>query len=141
MIFSKQITPEFLALGVIGAIVFVALMTTVVSLIIKRPKTKKMQKRWKAIQSKLSMQNKWREALLEADALLDQALKKNNFTGKTIGEKLVKAEKRFSEKDEVWFAHRLSKLVVEKPDYELKKDDMKRALLGIRRGIKDLGVL
>jgi len=141
MIFGWELTPELIAVSVAAAVVFIIFAAVVIFLIFRRPRPKKILKRWKAIQAKLSKQEKWREALLEADELLDKALKGKNFSGKTIGEKLVKAEKIFTDKDEVWFGHKLSRVVRDKPDFALKKTDLKRALLGIRKGIKDLGGL
>lgn len=131
-------------------LVVVIIVVTFMSLLIlvllaflysKKLRPKKFRKKWNKIKAKLPKQERWKEALIEADKLLDIALKKKNYTGKTVGEKLVKAEKIFTDKDEVWFGHKLSKAIQEKPNLKLKKADMKRALIGLQRGLKDLGAL
>lgn len=141
MRFSVDFTPELIASVV--AFVFIALLTLslLVFLYSRKLRPKKIKKKWNKIKVKLPKQEQWREALAEADKLLDEALKKKKYTGKTVGEKLVKAEKIFTDKDEVWFGHKLSRAAAEKPGFKLKKADMKRALLGLQKGLKDLGAL
>lgn len=141
MSFNIKFTPELIAAIVAGAFVALVILFLLVYLYSRKIRPKKFRKKWNKIKAKLPKQEKWREALAEADKLLDGALKKKNYTGKTVGEKLVKAEKIFTDKDEVWFGHKLSKAAQENPKLKLKKADMKRALLGLQRGLKDLGAL
>ena len=58
-----------------------------------------------------------------------------------MGERLVDAQKVFTDNDGVWYAHKLRKKVEAEPDFKLKKTDVKDALIGIRQGLKDLGAL
>ncbi len=141
MIVGMEFTPERIAAIVVLAFIFVLILATLAFLYSRKMRPKKFKKNWDKIKAKLPKQQQWKEALVEADKLLDEALKKKKYTGKTIGEKLVKAEKIFTDKDEVWFGHKLSRAVSENPDLKLKKSDMKRALLGLQRGLKDLGAL
>lgn len=140
-IFGINFTPELLAGTAVVSAALLILLAILIFLFIRKTSPRKIKKNWKNIQAKLPKQDKWREALIEADDLLDKALKTKNYTGKTTGEKLVKAEKIFSDKDELWYGHKLSRAVKEKPNIKLKKNDMKRALLAIRRGLKDLGAM
>lgn len=136
-----KFTPELVVS--IAGLVFIGLIVLGVAsfLYSRKLRPKKFRKKWGKIKAKLPKQDQWREALIEADKLLDKALKKKKYSGKTVGEKLVKAEKIFSDKDEVWFGHKLSRTAQEKPDLKLKKADMKRALIGLQKGLKDLGAL
>jgi len=136
-----EFTPELIALIIAISAAVIILIGVGVFLYSKKPHPRRFRKKWAKIKAKLPKQDQWRDALIEADKLLDLALRKKNYTGKTVGEKLVKAEKIFVDKDEVWFGHKLSKKIEEKPDIKLKKADMKRALLGLQRGLKDLDVL
>src|SRR4051794_29200259 len=43
-------------------------------------------------------------AVIDADKLLDQALKSHRFRGKTMGERLVAAQRTLSDNDAVWYA-------------------------------------
>lgn len=107
----------------------------------RRVKPKKFRAKWQKLQKKLPNQDKWQEALMEADRLLDEAMKKNKVKGATMGERLVNAQKQFSDKDGVWFGHKLCKKHQEHPNLKLKKNDVKRALLALRQGLKDLGAI
>ncbi len=141
MNFNFKFTPELAAS--IAGLIFIGLVVLGLAMFLysRKLRPKKFKKKWNRIKAKLSKQAQWKEALIEADKLLDAALKKRKYTGKTVGEKLVKAEKIFTDKDEVWFGHKLSRAVQEKPSLKLKKTDMKRALIGLQKGMKDLGAL
>lgn len=108
----------------------------------KRPLDKAyFQKEWRDLQKLLRNKERWDVALVQADNLLDIALKKNKFRGKNMGERLVKAQRQFTDNDGVWFGHKLRNKVESEPDYKLKEADLKEALVGIRQGLKDLGAL
>lgn len=80
-------------------------------------------------------------AVIDADKLLDEALKKKKFKGKTMGERLVAAQRSLTSNDGVWYAHKLRNRLVHEPTVRLKKTEAKDALTGIRQGLKDLGAL
>lgn len=138
---NVRFTPEFVVSATVAVLITLVVLILLAFLYSRKLRPRKFKKKWNKIKSKLPRQNQWKEALIEADKLLDNALRKKKYTGKTVGEKLVKAEKIFTDKDEVWFGHKLSRAVAEKPDLKLKKADMKRALIGLQRGLKDLGAL
>jgi hypothetical protein len=80
-------------------------------------------------------------AIVDADKLLDQALKKRRFKGKTMGERLVSAQRMISDNDAIWYAHKLRNRLVHEPNVRLKKREAQTALAGFRQGLKDLGAL
>ena len=96
---------------------------------------------WRELQKLLRNKERWDVALLQADALFDAALKKSRFRGASMGERMVKAQKLFTDNDGAWFAHKLRKEVESNPDFKLKEDDLKNALIAIRQALKDLGAL
>lgn len=98
-------------------------------------------KEWRDLQKLLRNKERWDVALLQADNLLDIALKKNKFRGKSMGERLVKAQRQFSDNDGVWFGHKLRNKIESDPKMKLKESDLKDALVGLRQGLKDLGAL
>jgi hypothetical protein len=104
-------------------------------------KTDYFQEQWQALQKLLSDKAKWAEAILDADQLLDEALKKRRFRGRSMGERLVKAQRLFSDNDGVWFGHKLRNKIDADPTTKLKKAEVQQALLGIRQALKDLGAL
>lgn len=80
-------------------------------------------------------------SVIDADKLLDEALKKRKYKGKTMGERMVGAQRQFSDNDAVWYAHKLRNRLVHEPSVRLRKNEAKDALSGIRQGLKDLGAL
>lgn len=97
--------------------------------------------RWKRLQQLFPDQDQWGRAIIEADDLLNEALKKKRFKGKNMGERLVEAQKNFTNNDAVWFGHKLRTKIEINPDMPLKKTDVQKALYGLRQGLKDIGAL
>lgn len=97
--------------------------------------------KWQELQKLLRNKDRWDVALIEADNLFNLALKKNRVRGKSQGERMVKAQKLFTDHDSAWFAHKLRKEVESNPDFKLTEKDLKAALLAIRQVLKDLGAL
>jgi len=80
-------------------------------------------------------------AVIDADKLLDEALRRKHLKGKTTGERLVAAQRMLSDNDSVWYAHKLRNRLVHEPNAKLKKREAQNALAGFRTGLKDLGML
>ncbi|HEX8226469.1 MAG TPA: hypothetical protein VF572_01215 [Candidatus Saccharimonadales bacterium] len=96
---------------------------------------------WREVQKKCGDSITWPLAIIDADKLLDEALKRSHIKGKTMGERLVTVQRTLSNNDSVWYAHKLrNKLVHEQYD-NLKERDVKDALVGFRQALKDLGAL
>jgi hypothetical protein len=98
-------------------------------------------KRWSEILGRVKTQEGMTLAVIDADKLLDEALKRRGYKGKTMGERLVAAQRSLSNNDSVWFAHKLRNRLVHEPKVRLRKNDAKNALAGIKQALKDLGAL
>lgn len=108
----------------------------------RRPlKTDRFLEKWNEVQKLCRDKEAWPKALADADHLLDEALKKRRFGGKTMGERMVKAQRAFTDNDGAWFGHKLRNKIESDPDMKLKESDVKDALIGIRQALKDLGAL
>lgn len=73
-----------------------------------------MHPRWEHIQSLLegTSPSKWREAIIEADIMLDDVLTKRGYTGAGIGEKLKSVdEAEFGTLQDAWEAHKVRNLI------------------------------
>lgn len=99
------------------------------------------ESKWKELQKGLNKPETWPMAIIQADNLLDEALKKRRFKGKTMGERLVSAQRMLSSNDSVWYAHKLRNKLVHEVDVELKKKDVQQALMGLRQALRDLGAM
>lgn len=131
---------------IILAIIFISIASLV---LIKRHKSRPKQL------NKKYFETRWLELLtrvrtgydgmilsvIDADKLLDEALKKHKFKGKTMGERMVAAQRVFTDNDAIWYAHKLRNRLVHEPSVRLKKTEAKDALSGIRQGLKDLEAL
>jgi len=131
-----------LALAAGGAFVFVILAGAAVLIRRKRAiKVEYFQEQWKVLQKMCSDRESWAEAVTGADQLLDKALKKRRIGGKTMGERMVRAQRQFSDNDGVWFGHKLRSKIDSEPDVKLKENEVKSALIAFRQALKDLGAL
>ena len=99
--------------------------------------------RWKTLQQYCSSRKTWPKAIIEADHLLDDVLKKKRYKGKTTGERLVSAQHELTSNDTAWLGHKLrSRMEQAEIDVrKLKKKDMVIALSGFRQALRDLGAL
>lgn len=107
----------------------------------KRIKQEKFAKKWKQLQDRCADSEQWAIAIIEADTLLDEALKKKRFKGGSMGERLVEAQKLFTNNDAVWYGHKLRTKLDANPEMPLRKEDVQKALLGLRQALKDIGAL
>lgn len=89
----------------------------------------------------LEDQGKYQLAVIEADKLLDKALKESGFRGQTMGERLVEAGPALSNKDAVWEAHKLRNRLVHETDVKVSLLQAKRMLAVFARALKDVGAL
>jgi len=129
-----------LTIALVGSVVLVVLILA--SKRIPRQLNKSyFTKEWRYLQVMCGSKDTWPLAIINADKLLDTALKKRRFNGKTMGERLVSAQKKFTNNDSVWFAHKLRNRLVHEQDVSLREKDVKEALIGFRQALKDLGAL
>ena len=127
----------------LAAIIVVVGIAAVV-FIVRKPrkiKTNRYQERWAALQKLCADKATWAQAITDADSLLNEALKRKRYPGKTMGERLTKAQRDITDNEGVWYGHKLRTKLEADPDAKLKESEVKDALLGIRQALKDLGAL
>lgn len=130
----------YVGIGV-GAFVGLVILGILIWKFPRRVKTEKFADRWQKVQKRCADSTEWALAIVEADDLLNEALKKKRFKGKNMGERLVEAQKVFTNNDAVWFGHKLRTKLDLNPETHLGKDDVLKALSGLRQGLKDIGAL
>ena len=134
-------SPEIIAALIVGTLIVLMVILFVMRRLPRRLKPDYFTSQWRKLQSQLPDKSHWAQAIIEADQLLDEALRKRRIKGKTMGERLVKIQKEFSDNDAVWFGHKLSAKLKNNPELSVRKHDVKRALLGLQQGLKDIGAL
>ena len=97
------------------------------------------QERWAELLLRVRTPDGMILAVIDADKLLDEALKKRHFKGKTMGERLVSAQRSLSDNDSAWYAHKLRNRLVHEPNIRLKKREAQSALSGFKQALRDLG--
>ena len=96
---------------------------------------------WQELQQYCAGRKTWPQALLEADSLLDKALRLRRYKGKTTGARLVAAQHDLTSNDAVWFSHKFCSRIANADVRKLKKKDVITALAGYRQALRDLGAL
>jgi hypothetical protein len=125
----------------VGVVVLLVVGFVVYRRVPKRLKTDLYASKWKELQAYCRDKTTWPQAIAEADKLLDKALRRRKFKGKSMGERMVSAQRIITNNDAMWFAHNLAKKVLTDPDARLKEAEVKAALLGFRQALKDIGAL
>jgi hypothetical protein len=132
---------ETIAMIVGGSLLALLSLLVIALRVPKQLKASYFVDRWKNLQEHCKDKKSWPHAIREADRLLDRALKKRKFKGKTMGERMVSAQRTFTDNDAAWFAHNVYKKLLADPNFKLKEADVKNALVGFRQALRDLGAL
>ena len=103
----------------------------------------KYRMRWLAVEQSLVRDNEssYHLAVLNADKLVDQALKDKGFHGQTMGERLKAAKDKLSKRNDIWEAHKLRNKIAHEPDVRVSYDQSRKALAGFKQALKDLGAI
>lgn len=101
---------------------------------------------WDTIQALVAHQTNeqhWRQAVLEADKLVDQAFRDLAVPGATFGERLRAAEWRFDKTTyhNLWEAHKLRNQIAHEVGYQIGKQDAETALSHFVTALSSLGAL
>jgi hypothetical protein len=131
---------ELLLIAVVG-IVVLAVLSRFVNVAKPHLDKRYFEARWNELLARVKTPDGMVLAVIDADKLLDEALKKHHFKGKTMGERLVAAQRSLSDNDAVWYAHKLRNRLVHEPNVRLKKREAQAALAGFKKGLADLGAL
>ncbi len=135
---------DLLAISVVAAVFFGIVLIVLALLTRKRKKPLNVEyftEKWNEAQKLCARKETWPLAVITADNILDEALKKAGYKGKTMGERLVAAQRDLSDNDGVWFGHKLRNKLAHETDVKLNKNDVKDALIGIRQALRDLGAI
>ncbi len=130
----------FAAVLIIGVLLFAVITLG------KRSSTLDVEKyrtRWMAIEQSLERDSAMshRMTIIDADKLVDQALKDKGFRGQTMGERLKSAKTALPHRDNIWQAHKLRNQVAHEPDAKVSYDQARRALAQFKQTLKDLGAI
>ncbi len=99
--------------------------------------------KWMSIDQQLRKEDSGSHSLciLNADKLLDQALKERGFAGNTMGERMKSAKTTWSNADHIWTAHKLRNQIAHEPDVRVDFETSRRALAAFKQALKDVGAI
>ncbi len=102
-----------------------------------------IKKRWQEIENLLKKPGEmnYKIAVLEADKLLDYALKSMAMPGKDLAERIRFASFKFNKLKRIWWAHGVRNQLVHEPSFHLNYGIAKKAIRDFKRALKEIGVL
>lgn len=103
----------------------------------------KFQAKWLSIEHSIKRDNpsSYPLAVLNADKLVDQALRERRFKGQTMGERMKSAQQVWKNPNHVWGAHKVRNQLAHESDAEISYDIAIRALSAFKQALKDLGAI
>jgi hypothetical protein len=134
-------------LGFIVGVLVVGVLLIAVIALTKKGATQldvdKYRSKWLTIENQLSRDNQssCTLAVLNADKLLDQALRERGIKGQTMGERMKTAKSTWSSANAVWGAHKLRNQIAHESDHQVTYDDARRAIAGFKQALKDIGAI
>lgn len=79
--------------------------------------------------------------VINADKLVDQALRERGIRGKTMGERMKIGAELFSDRNGIWKAHILRNKISHEVNVAVSYKDALNALASFRKALKDLGAI
>jgi hypothetical protein len=83
----------------------------------------------------------WRLAIIDADKLVDHALKQHGAKGESMGDRLRDRQRIFSHYNNLWSAHKMRNRLVHEPGVKLTKQLTSKVLKEFQMALKELGAL
>ena len=102
---------------------------------------RKVVKAWAKITARLEtgLESEYKLAVIEADSMLNDILKRMGFGGETLGERLEKLTTvTLSNLEQIWETHKIRNNIVHDPDYRLTLDEARRVLGIYEQALRDL---
>ena len=98
---------------------------------------------WLTLESQLRRddRNSYTVCILNADKLLDKALRERGVKGQTMGERMKSYQDRWSNAQHVWTAHKMRNKLAHETDVTIEYDQARRALAAFKQGLRDVGAL
>jgi hypothetical protein len=137
---------QYIAVGLIGFVLAVAMLVWIRRILRKwrfGAEREDVAKHWTDVEALMKHGDamRYRLALIQADAVLDLALKIKGFPGTTTGERLKFASKKHRDLKQAFWARSLRNSIVHEAGAELKIADAQRAIEAFRKALVILGAL
>lgn len=129
-----------------GILVVGILLIVVISISKKGPTqldVDKYRSKWLTIEQQLKRDevSSYHLAVLNADKLLDQAMRERAVRGETMGERMKNLRETWSNANAVWSAHKLRNQIAHESEVQVSYEDARRALAGFKQALRDVGAI
>ena len=113
---------------------------------LKQSKTEQVRREIATHMAKIEAEGKagqWRDAILAADILLDQALRHRAVSGQTLGERLKSATTILSTNvlNRAWSAHKIRNRIAHELNYQPSVSESQQSINDFKATIRELGLL
>ena len=127
-------------------LVFGAILFAVISLTKRGPSALDVDKYrscWLTIEQQLKRDEatSYQMCVLNADTLLDHALKDKGVAGATMGERMKQMQQKWTNANNVWTAHKLRNQIAHESDVRIDYDSARRTLMAFKQALKDIGAI
>lgn len=136
----------YVVIGVVG-FVFLVIMATWIRRVVRRwrfgSERDQVTKHWKEVEGLIARGDvmSLRLGLIQADAVLDLALKAKAFPGTTTGERLKFASRKYRELRKTFWARSLRNRLVHEAGSETSTGELRRAIGELKRALVVMGAL
>lgn len=96
--------------------------------------------RWDAVEKRMKSDHPsdWKLAVIEADSIMDDLLKRMRYEGATMGERLQQIEPSdFDSLQAVWKAHKMRNRIAHEPETAITRSEAEYAIELFKRGLKE----
>lgn len=96
--------------------------------------------KWTQVKKRMESANPsdWKLAVLAADGILDDLLKRMGYIGDNMGERLKTIESAdFDSLDDVWLAHKMRNRIAHEPESNLTRLDAEKAISLFEKALKE----
>lgn len=133
----------FLLLGVLILAVVLILFISIKGKVAPSLNRQKYQTHWLEIENSISRDNlaSCQVAIMNADKLLDHALKDRHVKGENMGERMKNAQTLWHNANHVWTAHKVRNKLAHEPGASVSYELTLQTLSAYKQGLKDLGAI
>lgn len=133
-------------LFVSGILIFGGLLFALISVLKRAPRAldvEKFRSRWMRIEGKLQRSDPHTHMIcvMEADTLLDQALRERGVIGKTMADRMKQYQGKWTNGNGVWAAHKLRNKLAHETDVHIDYERARQALVAFKQALKDVGAI
>lgn len=138
---STSLLIFFAAILVFAGLIFV--LITMTKNAPRQLNVEQYRTKWMQIEQQLTRSNmdSLPLAILNADKLLDQALRERGISGNSMADRMKNFQKSWSNANAVWGAHKLRNRIAHDADVHVDYESARRALSSFKQALKDTGAI